>query len=706
MLTRTEVPFQITIPYFDSPHWNSFIEAKERGKDFFANHLSFEEKNKFYQDLFKLFHVPDDAKEYYFSCPGLAISTVLLENVGLYIENFSGIPYTDEENKILMRFGKVFQQTYTRFLDLQKAEAQAREAQIESALERVRSKAMSMHKSDDITSAVATVFYELDELGLKTNRCGIGIFNDNSRKVNVWTISSGDKSDSVHLSGDEILEGHPLLEGIYNAWQSQREYSYVLKGQDLIDYYKVTSKSNLPVQAPKKNLETITQYYNCVMFPAGGLFAFSETEFSIDAKKLMKRFADVFHLAFTRHLDLQQAELRAREAEQQASLDRVRAEIASMRTTDDLEKITPLIWRELTTLGVPFFRCGVFIFDEPNAVAHAYLSTPLGKSLAALHVKINNTWLENAVKHWRRREIYHEVWDRKQFIAWMQTMMEQGFVENKEQFQAGKEAPETLSLQLLPFTQGMLYVGSKQSLSHEEIKIAKKLADDFGVAYSRYEDFKKLEAANLRKTAELEEARQLQLAMLPKTIPELPNLDIAVYMQTATEVGGDYYDFHVGEDGTLTAVIGDATGHGLKAGTMVTITKSLFNSLASNENILDTFTSISSVIKDMKFRQLSMCLQMMKIKGNQLSISSAAMPPALIYRKKTKTVEEIFIKAMPLGTMSNFPYLVKETLLEKGDTILLMSDGFPELQNGNIEMYGYDRVKKHLKRQLKIHLKK
>ncbi|MEZ4692222.1 MAG: hypothetical protein R3A12_19520 [Ignavibacteria bacterium] len=72
--------------------------------------------------------------KFYLSCPGLAISTVLLDNVGLYIENFSGTPYTDEENKTLMRFGKVFQQTYTRFLDLQKS-AQAREAQIELGLE-------------------------------------------------------------------------------------------------------------------------------------------------------------------------------------------------------------------------------------------------------------------------------------------------------------------------------------------------------------------------------------------------------------------------------------------------------------------------------------------------------------------------------------------------------------------------------------------
>ena len=80
----------------------------------------------------------------------LPASTVLLENVGLYIENFSGIPYSDEENTTLMRFGKVFQQTYTRFLDLQKAEAQAREAQIEAALERVRSRSMGMQKSEEL----------------------------------------------------------------------------------------------------------------------------------------------------------------------------------------------------------------------------------------------------------------------------------------------------------------------------------------------------------------------------------------------------------------------------------------------------------------------------------------------------------------------------------------------------------------------------
>jgi serine phosphatase RsbU (regulator of sigma subunit) len=48
---------------------------------------------------------------------------------------------------------------------------------------------------------------------------------------------------------------------------------------------------------------------------------------------------------------------------------------------------------------------------------------------------------------------------------------------------------------------------------------------------------------------------------------------------------------------------------------------------------------------------------------------------------------------MPLGTMSDFPYEVRDTVLNNGDTILLMSDGFPELLNNNDEQYGYKKVR-------------
>ena len=117
-----------------------------------------------------------------------------------------------------------------------------------------------------------------------------------------------------------------------------------------------------------------------------------------------------------------------------------------------------------------------------------------------------------------------------------------------------------------------------------------------------------LEVENARKTRELEEARQLQLSMLPKTVPTVLNLDIAVYSKAATEVGGDYYDFHLDGDGTLTTAIGDATGHGMKAGTMVSITKGLFKSLASEASLPEILHKMSSALASMNLGSLYMAM--------------------------------------------------------------------------------------------------
>jgi len=204
---------------------------------------------------------------------------------------------------------------------------------------------------------------------------------------------------------------------------------------------------------------------------------------------------------------------------------------------------------------------------------------------------------------------------------------------------------------------------------------------------------KMLEAENTRKTQELEEARALQLSMLPRELPQLPNLDIAVYMKTATEVGGDYYDFHVGMDGVLTVVLGDATGHGMKAGTMVTTTKSLFNVLAPNPNIVETFHEMTRCLKLMHLEKLSMCMSMLKIGRKNVQMSAAGMPPIFIYKQDERVIEEHVFKGMPLGTMQDFPYQVKESTINSGDSILMISDGFPELLNDKSEAFGYKRVR-------------
>jgi ligand-binding sensor domain-containing protein/serine phosphatase RsbU (regulator of sigma subunit) len=198
-----------------------------------------------------------------------------------------------------------------------------------------------------------------------------------------------------------------------------------------------------------------------------------------------------------------------------------------------------------------------------------------------------------------------------------------------------------------------------------------------------------------RKTKELEEARQLQLSMLPKELPVLPNLEIAAFMRTATEVGGDYYDFIVQENGVLNVAFGDATGHGLQAGTMVTLMKGFFTSDSSKLGLKDFMSHCTRVIKDIKLGRILMSFSYLKIDKNKLEITSAGMPPVFYHHKETNQVEEIIIKGMPLGAMRNVSYNTVEMELKSGDTILLLTDGLPEQMNPNEEMFDYSRVKKH-----------
>jgi len=202
-----------------------------------------------------------------------------------------------------------------------------------------------------------------------------------------------------------------------------------------------------------------------------------------------------------------------------------------------------------------------------------------------------------------------------------------------------------------------------------------------------------IEIENERKTKELEEARELQLSMLPKDLPILPNLEIAAFMRTATEVGGDYYDFIVEENGVLNIAFGDATGHGLKAGTMVTLMKGFFTSDSSKLGLKEFMNHCSRMIKEIKLGRILMSFSFLKIDNSRLYLTSAGMPPIYYYNKSAEVMEEIIMKGMPLGAMANFPYNIHEKELKSGDTILLLTDGIPEQMNIHEEMYDYPRVK-------------
>jgi len=512
-------PAQIHVPYLDHRIFNSLNEIIANGVDFYTDIYSYEEKNRFFYHFFQntiAQNIPEARKQYVLNSKGFARSTFLTKNIWLSVVNYEAIPYTDEENFLLKRFASVFKQSYTRFLDLQKAEAQARDAIIEASLERVRARAMAMHDSKDVGNAIGVLFSELDKLGIVTLRCGILIIEEANKTMEVLTATSTKEGKVGQLSGKFDMTIHPLLEGVFNAWKQQQSfYSYELSGHDLLDYFKAISKDAPEYVLPVQNISIEKQTSSTFFFNEGALFTFTSDPLSAETSSILQRFTAVFGLTYRRYLDLKIAEEQTRQAVKQASLDRVRAEIASMRSSEHLQQITPLVWRELITLNVPFERCGVFIINEVSATVQAYLSTPDGRSLGLLDLSINdNDLILKAVEHWRMGQVYMGHWDKEQFSNWIQSMIDKGQIQNRNAYQGEANPPEELYLHFVPFAQGMLYIGNTSPLTNDEIELVKSLAEAFAIAYARYEDFKKLEDAKNKVEATLHDLRSAQAQLI------------------------------------------------------------------------------------------------------------------------------------------------------------------------------------------------
>ncbi len=520
---RHEVPYEVTIPYFDSPHWNSFREAKKRGKAFFANRLTFEEKNKFYMDLFALFPVPENAKEYYFGCPGLAISTVLMENVGLYIENFSGVPYSDEENATLMRFGTVFQQTYTRFLDLQKAEAQAREARIEAALEKVRARTMAMQKSGELQDVATLLFGQMKMLNIDTGSCGFNIWDKKEKSTTAWmTSAEGGLQQPFTLPHTES----PVYREVYKAMERGDDFALIeVRGRGLKEHFDYLATLPGIGDVIRQLRETGYQFPDTIVYHLAffnqGYLSFHLHDHHPETQEIFKRFAKVFEQTYTRFLDLKKAEAQARESQIEAALERIRASAMAMHTSGEIENVVHILREQMGLLGQPELEtCVISLFEEdadnlfswyafrPPAVSNGEIIT----GTTSIPWKAS-TLTSEMISAYRSGKKEHTIEADGAKAA------ELGRVLAKSDQRIARYAMETPSERLwyhLTFLAGgTLLMVSHRPPSEESKSLQRRAASVFDLAYRRYLDLKKAEAQTreARIEAALEKVRGKAMAM-------------------------------------------------------------------------------------------------------------------------------------------------------------------------------------------------
>jgi signal transduction histidine kinase len=535
---------QLSIPYFDSIYYNQFNEAKRSGLDFFSTNLSFEEKNDFYQKLFvRIPSLSEQAREFYFGCPGLAISTILLENVGLYMENFMGIPFTTEENVTLMRFGKVFQQTYTRFLDLQKAEAQARESQIQLALERVRARTMAMQKSDELADVAEILFKQVRELGIHPWTAGFNIWLEGNEKYIDWiTDPSGGFVEPYTVD----LTSHPGFRQISDAKKRGEEFKvFEISGTELVETYDLLASFAPKQFAKMKALANSfpTRQFNHYFFGAQVGLMFITPEPHPEDWDIFKRFGQVFEQTYTRFLDLKIAEEQAREAKIEAALERVRSRTMAMHKPDELLEAAELVHKELSSLGITSMNVSYAFVDDEEKSASYYSVNPVDGKVVSFPFVFPHTETEvmrSILSSWKKQKPFHMIDMDEDATLKHQTYIGEHILKqitkNNASIPFSVEAflavsPKKAWIYTFNFTKGYLFNIGGIQLTKAQEELVLRFTKVFNQTYTRFLDLQKAEAQarEAQIEAALERVRSRAIAM--STSPELKEVALELRKQ-------------------------------------------------------------------------------------------------------------------------------------------------------------------------------
>ncbi|EIJ42560.1 serine phosphatase RsbU, regulator of sigma subunit [Beggiatoa alba B18LD] len=211
---------------------------------------------------------------------------------------------------------------------------------------------------------------------------------------------------------------------------------------------------------------------------------------------------------------------------------------------------------------------------------------------------------------------------------------------------------------------------------------------------------KLLKADNQRMEAELSITRRLQQMVLPKEyeLADIEELDIAVFMEPATEVGGDYYDI-LQNNGSIKIGIGDVTGHGLESGVLMLMVQMAVRTLLTN-NVTDPklFLSVlNRAIYDNVQRMDSdknLTLSLLDYEQGKVRLSGQHEEVLFINHqgivKRIDTRDLGFIVGLEPDIENWIAY--KDIYLQENEGIVLYTDGVTEALNHKREVYGVKRL--------------
>ncbi|MCK5646948.1 MAG: SpoIIE family protein phosphatase [Anaerolineales bacterium] len=244
---------------------------------------------------------------------------------------------------------------------------------------------------------------------------------------------------------------------------------------------------------------------------------------------------------------------------------------------------------------------------------------------------------------------------------------------------------------------GVVYVDSRIQtgiFSKEDIELLEGIASSAAIAIENARLYKvAIEKGRLER--ELQVAREVQMNLIPRSVPKLPGWEFAAWWQPARQVSGDFYDFIPLNETQLGIVIADVTDKGMPAALFMANSRSIIrasvsiptqpaNAIAS-ANRLICADSANGMFVSLFYGKLD-------IESGNLTYVNAGHNPPYLYQAELDTFSEFERTGLVLGIESEAEFKEQAVQLKQGDFILLYTDGVTEATNTEQDLYGKDRL--------------
>jgi serine phosphatase RsbU (regulator of sigma subunit) len=197
-----------------------------------------------------------------------------------------------------------------------------------------------------------------------------------------------------------------------------------------------------------------------------------------------------------------------------------------------------------------------------------------------------------------------------------------------------------------------------------------------------------------RSEQELALARETQESLLPRFLPEFENFRIHAYSNPTRYVGGDFYDFLQLCSGEWMGVLADVSGKGMSAALLSSmVLGALSMEFRSGTQPQEVLNRINRLLceKSLPFQFVTLFLFLLRPDGEGQFIS-AGHDPAYLFRAATRKIENLVSDAHFLGMFDFASYQSRALHLDKGDILVVYSDGLTDAQNPQEEMFGAGRL--------------